>query len=206
MRFIDLSHPFTETMPSFPGDPPAGLARVADFARGDDFTLSALTTGLHAGTHLDAPLHMIRGGAGISELPLAGFFGRGVLVDARGLASIDSRTLAGIPLAPGDMVLIWTGFSDRYRTPDYYRDYPEIAADFASRLVEAKVRLLGLDTPSPDRAPYPIHHRLLGHGILLAENLTNLASLADCPAFEIIALPMNLAAEAAPARVLARLT
>ena len=77
---------------------------------------------------------MIRGGAGISALPLAGFFGRGILVDARGLASIKSRALAGVPLAQGDMVLVWTGFSDRYRTPGYYTDYPEIAAELADQM------------------------------------------------------------------------
>jgi len=67
-----------------------------------------------------------------------------------------------------------------------------------------RIHLLGLDTPSPDRAPYPIHRQLLGAEIVIVENLTHLDRLLGIANFEVIALPVKFQAEAAPARVVAR--
>lgn len=74
---------------------------------------------------------------------------------------------------------------------------------FAQALVEAGVHMLGLDTPTPDRAPFPVHKILLGNGVLIAENLTNLEELLTVPSFIVFALPAKLQADAAPARVIA---
>lgn len=205
MRLIDLTQPFTVSMPVFPGDPEAALKRVSDFQDGHGYTAFAVSAGLHTGTHMDAPLHMIPDGARLSDIPAERFFGRGVLVDARGKDRVDIELLKGIALRPGDMVLVLTGFSHRFREPSYFQDYPEISERFAEVLVRAGVSVLGLDTPSPDREPYAVHKRLLGNGILIIENLTNLEALADRQILEVIALPVKFEADAGPVRVVARI-
>jgi len=163
-----------------------------------------VTTGMHVGTHLDAPLHMIPGGRSLPEIPPEKFFGRGVLIDAREKSQITVDLLTGTELQPGDAVLLHTGFSRHFREARYYQDFPTIAEDFAAALVAARIHLLGLDTPSPDRAPYPIHRQLLSAEIVIAENLTRLDRLLGIANFEVIALPVKFKAEAAPARVVAR--
>lgn len=202
MRYVDLTHTVTAGMPVYPGDPPVRLEAIADVAA-DGFADHQITAGMHAGTHIDAPAHMLAGGAGIADLPAAAFFGRGCLIDARGAAIAGPELLSASPAAAGDIVLVLTGFSDRFDDPAYYSDYPEISEAFAEGLVARGVKMLGLDTPSPDRAPYPVHKLLLAHGILILENLTNLAALLGVKAFDVAALPAKFAANAAPARAVA---
>lgn len=199
---VDLTHCFVEPMPAFPGDPAAKL-RISAMVDGCPYYEAVF--GMHIGTHLDAPLHMIPGGPDVSALPLEKLAAPAVLVDARGEREIGLDLLRGISLAPGCIVLVLTGFSAIFHSPEYYETYPEVSESFAAELVKAGVAMLGLDTPSPDRAPYLIHKLLLGSGILILENLTNLESLVGATAFEVIALPVKFQAEAAPVRAIARL-
>jgi kynurenine formamidase len=63
--------------------------------------------------------------------------------------------------------------------------------------------LVGTDAASLDEAPYPAHHLLLGAGVLLAENLTNLDRLGPGPV-TCAFLPLPLVeADGAPMRAVA---
>lgn len=161
---------------------------------------------MHVGTHMDAPLHMVDGGAYICDIPLAHFKGRGHLIDARGKNSISEDFLSGLPINKGDIVLVWTDWSRKFRQPDYFDNYPIIAEEFAQRLVILGVSLLGLDTPSPDTDPFPVHRILLGNNVLIVENLTNLDALGALdPGFDIHAYPVKYKADGAPVRVVAEI-
>ena len=47
----------------------------------------------------------------------------------------------------------------------------------AQLLVDCGVELVGVDTPSVDRPPFEAHLALLGDGVLIVENLTNLDAI-----------------------------
>lgn len=202
MQLIDLTHTFTDDMPVFPGDPAASLKLIAiiETAGYNNHELHCCT---HVGTHMDAPLHMIAGGKYMNEITLEAFLGTGVLLDARGLTSIDESLFEGKTVKPGSIVLLYTGFGEKYKTPAYFENYPNVTEDFAKRAVDLEVKMVGMDMLGPDQPPYPTHKILLSNGVLIVENLTNLASLLHVPAFDIIALPMKLHADAAPVRVIA---
>ena len=68
----------------------------------------------------------------------------------------------------------------------------------------AGVSAAGFDSPSPDTAPFATHKKLLGHGILIIENLVNLERLLGVGEFEVVALPVKFAADGGLARVVAR--
>jgi len=201
MQFIDLTHTFGEKMPVYPGDPEPSLTQIAEMSK-EGFTDHEVKTCVHVGTHMDAPLHMIKNGKRISDLPIEHFFGKGHLIDARGKESVDADLLDGISLEEGDIVLVMTGFSSKYHD-DAYLQYPELTVAFAQKLVDAKVNIVGMDSISPDREPYATHKLLLGNDVLIIENLTNLAALIGISDFDVIALPWKLQANAAPARVIA---
>lgn len=203
MSVIDLSHPFTAIMPTYPGDPASGFRCIATIPE-QGFTDHELKTGLHVGTHVDAPLHMIVDGKKITDYPSKHWFGRGVVVDAREKKKIDVSLFPTDP-RPEDILLITTGWDSRYRTPTYFENYPVVTADFAQTAIDHHIRMIGIDGPSPDMTPYPIHKLLLGHDILIIENLTNLVSLLPYRTCNISALPINIDADAAPARVVAHL-
>lgn len=201
-HLIDLTHIFDDNMPVYPGDPCARLYQSA-FVKKEGYSDHKIESGMHVGTHMDAPLHMIDGGLYICDIPLASFTGRGHLIDARGKTRIDSPLLAGHNLQAGDIVLVWTDWSHKFKEPTYYLDYPELTEDFAHALVKAGISLVGLDTPSPDREPFPVHKILLGKNILIIENLTNISALSAFKNFKIHAYPVKYKADGAPVRVIA---
>jgi len=202
MKVIDLTHTFDDAMPVYPGDPVPEISRLADVP-GAGFTLTQVRIGMHTGTHMDGPLHMIENGKSLSEISVEKFIGRGVLIDARGKKRIDDNLLSGVPLRQNDIVLVLTGFSGKYRETAYHRDYPDMTESFAGALVNAGVSIVGLDTAGPDRAPFTIHRKLLSGDVMIIENLTNLESLLGIRVFEVCALPAKFKAEAAPVRVIA---
>jgi kynurenine formamidase len=204
MRYIDLSHTLRNDMPVYPGDPPVELTRIAEVTT-QGFTDHLLKTGLHVGTHIDGPLHVLATGKKLSDMPAEKFFGKGVVLDARGLPKIDIKVLQGKTIGAGDVVLILTGFSSEYGKSDYYEKYPEMTLELAQALIDARVSIVGIDTPSPDRPPFEVHKLLLKNEVLIIENLTNLESLLDTPNFEVMALPIKLAADSGLARVMAKI-
>ncbi|PJC36535.1 cyclase [Candidatus Peregrinibacteria bacterium CG_4_9_14_0_2_um_filter_53_11] len=201
--WIDLTHPITETMPVFPGDPPPQILKTATIEK-EGYNEFSVTCGTHTGTHVDAPWHMLEDGASISGFTLNTLCGPAQLIDARGKSKIDSELFTGRQLSNGDRVLIMTGHSATYGTASYYEDFPELTTECANLLADSGVTLVGLDTPSPDRAPFKKHHILMRARILIIENLMGLEKLSSFSDVELIALPLNLQTDAAPARVIAR--
>jgi len=201
---IDLTHTFTDNMPVYPGDACSRLYE-SSFIKDGGVSDHRIESGMHVGTHMDAPLHMVEGGAMIADIPLRHFTGMGHLVDARGKNSITADLLESYAINKGDIVLVWTEWSRKYHEPDYFDGHPEIAEDFAHRLVALGVFLIGMDTPSPDREPFPIHKILLAKDVLIIENLVNLAALEPYNTFRIHAYPIKYKAGGAPVRVVAEI-
>jgi len=204
MQIVDLTHPFDSSIPVYPGDPSPQFRVLAEIGTAG-YRLGEITTVLHAGTHIDAPGHMLGSGAAVADIPAERFVGRGVLIDVRRKARIDHDVLSGVEMRPGDVVLFMSGRSGQYRKPEYFHDGPVVTEACARALVAAGVSMLGIDFASPDRPPFPVHRILLEAGVPIVENLASLERLSHHPNFEIIALPVRLAAEAAPARVIARI-
>jgi len=204
MKYIDLTHIFDTDMPVNPGDPIPELVQIADLHK-EGYTDYQIKTGMHVGTHMDAPLHMLEGGKWLSDITVEKFIGKGCLIDARDASVISADFLEKSGAKKDDIVLVMTGFSKKYRETEYYEKYPEIGEDFAGKAIELGVKIVGMDTPSPDRPPFKVHKLLLGKEILIIENLTNLKSLIDAKDFEIFALPAKLHTEAAPVRVIAKI-
>ncbi len=203
MNLIDLTHTFGQNMPVFPGDPMPKLEQIASIGA-DDYNMYRLCSGMHVGTHMDAPYHMIAGGRLMCDVPTDRFFGRGRLIDARGRSLVTSDLLPPTGIEKGDIVLVLTGWYHRFHDDAYYRDFPEIAPEFARELLNADASILALDTPSPDRPPFEIHKMLLSNDVVIIENLTNLEVLVGIGEFDVIALPAKLQCEAAPVRVIAK--
>lgn len=204
MSFIDLSHPVADQMPAYGGDPVPRLTQIA-FIDKNGYTDHVVTNGMHVGTHIDAPMHMIPGGKKISDYPIDRFIGSGKILDARDARKIDAMLLDTLSLDRVDILLIHTGWSERFHDPSYFTDYPQLTKACANALIKRGIKMIGIDTPSPDGPPYAIHKILLDNDVLIIENLANLRGLLSAPIFELYALPINFAADAAPARVMAKI-
>lgn len=201
MKFIDLSVPINEQTPVYPGDPATKIEPAGVMAK-DGFNDHYISLGTHIGTHIDAPLHMIDDGKTLDQIPINQFIGRGVYIKLED-KTFDIDGIKQANIQEGDIVLFHTGMSDIYHRPEYF-DYPEIPKEIAEYLVDKKVKMVGVDMCSPDHEPFKIHKILLGAGVLIIENLTNLAELAG-KEFTVYALPIKLQVDGAPARVIAEI-
>jgi kynurenine formamidase len=164
----------------------------------------------HTGTHVDAPCHFIPGAPGVDEIPLQRLHGPAVVVrvdvGAGGEVGVDDLARSGP--AAGDIVILDTGW---WRGGGGDGDHPCLSEDAARWLVERGVKLLATDLPTPDLAisrrvddfDWPVHRILLGRGVLIAENLTNLGGLA--PRVDAMLMPLPIAgSDGSPVRALAR--
>lgn len=201
MKYIDLSVALNEQTPVYPGDPLTKIQPAGVLAK-DGFNDHYVSLGTHVGTHVDAPFHMIADGQTLDQFSGNHFIGRGVYIKIDN-NKFDLTQVQHIDIQEGDIVLFHTGFSDIYGQPEYF-DYPAIPEDLANYLVEKKIKMVGVDMASPDHEPYNIHKIFLGAGVLIIENLTNLAELAG-KEFVVYALPIKLQLDGAPARVIAQI-
>ena len=204
MHIIDISHRLDEETPLYPGDHALGLSKYKTLAD-DYYTLYVLTSSLHTGTHLDMPMHLLDDGRTAADFPADRFIGRGVLLDVRGQNPIHMDARYEDIMKRDDVVLLYTGFDERYFQEEYFACHPVVSGELCDFLISQKIKLLGMDIPAPDFAPFAIHKALLSNDIFLLENLTNLSSLLDIPEFEVIALPLKIAAEASFTRAVCRI-
>lgn len=204
MKFVDLSALVNENTPNYPGDPKIKIETTGTFER-DTYNDHSVAFDVHsAGTHIDAPWHMVKDGKTLDKIPIDRFIGCGRLIEIQdGKFDLAKIKLAGIEA--GDIVLFHTGISAFYYEPSYYaNDRPQMSQEIANYLVEKKVKMIGVDMCSPDIEPFRVHRILLGAEILIIENLTNLEQLAG-KEFTVYALPIKLQLDGAPARVIAQI-
>lgn len=204
MKVIDLSVVVNENTPAYPGDPKIKIEKLGTFDK-DTYNDHKVAFGIHSsGTHIDAPLHMVKDGKSLDQIPIEKFIGKGKLVKVEGDFDLETIKKAGIQ--EGGIVLFYTGMTEFYGQDDkYYRDErPEMTEDVANYLVEKKIKMIGLDMCSPDKEPFPVHRILLKNEILIIENMTNLDQLKN-QEFTVYALPINLQLDGGPARVIAQI-
>lgn len=200
---VDISLPLTATTPPLPGDPPF-VRRLFLTQATDGCEVAAWSLSAHAGTHLDFPAHFLPDGQRAGDYPAAAFLRPAVVVDCRSADRLTPAVLAGIAVAPGDAVLFATRNSrDRlFAGPDFPEAFAALTPELARELVRRRVGLVGLDAlsvePLTDPA-YPVHHLLLGAGVLILEGL----DLAAAPLGRstLCCLPLAVPeAEASPVR------
>lgn len=198
MKIFDLTMVIDENTPVFPGDPKPDIRNVATIEK-DGWNEKITTVRSHFSTHIDAPFHMLKGGKKLTAYPPEKFIGEAIVIDARGQNPIRSG-LEGAK--EGDIVFFWTGHSEKMHSSDFFKNNPVLSEETAEKLVGKKAKIIGIDSYTPDNAPYEIHKMLFRHDILIVENLVNLDKLAG-KRFMCYALPLKIKdADGAPCRVI----
>jgi len=204
MSLIDISVPLSETLPAFPGDPEIRLDRAGVVA--NPFHLTRLSLGSHAGTHIDAPAHLIGEGATVDAIPLEWLIGPCRVVDLRGRKrAIGAVDLKPLPLAGVRRLLLRTDNSELWHRPGFCEDYVGLAPDAANYLIELGIRLVGIDYLSiePPGEASTVHRILLGAEVVILEGLNLAESTAGD--YELLCLPLKLIrVDGAPCRAVLR--
>lgn len=205
MKLIDLSQTIEDDLSVYPGDLPVKLAQLKKFSS-DGYGNFQLCTGMHAGTHVDGPMHLTDSNTFIGSLPLEMFTGKGIVVDVKGHDLIELSDKIRSRIESCEIILFYSGRSKFFGEEEYFRNYPVVDEKLVHYLVDKNVKIIGIDWPSPDCDPYPMHQILLKNNILILENLKNLGLLLSEPVFEVFAFPLKINADSSLVRVVARIS
>jgi arylformamidase len=201
--WIDVTRPLRDGLATWPGDPPCEICRVADFDHGAPARVSRLSMSSHAGTHVDAPQHFLRDGAGVDRMPAEVGIGPARVIEVRDRIAIHASDLYLHGIEPGSRVLLRTRNSaDRPRRDAFDPDYAHLAPDAAALLAALRVRLVGIDGPSVGGrlGGVDTHRILLAADVWIVEDLD--LSGARPGDYYLVCLPLRIdGADGAPARV-----
>jgi arylformamidase len=203
--WIDVSVPIRGGMLHWPGNPEVAVTQTEDLRRGDIATVSAVSLGVHTGTHVDAPNHFILDGTGVDSIPLDRFIGPARVLDLGDVGRIYPRDLERLGIQAGDRLLFKTRNSLYWTEKGFRPDYTSLSLEAAEWLVERGVQTVGIDYLSiaPMDAAPETHQPLLAAGIGIIEGLD--LSRVDSGFYDLICLPLRLEGlDGAPARVVLR--
>lgn len=176
---FDLTHAMTDSMPSYPGDPTVSIL----MNESDDkiYNVSSIMMGTHSGTHVDLPLHCIKGGEGAGTAALNRFFGDAIVIRVPfsqtqpiDLSKVDLSTVKS-----GDILLIASGWDEFFGQDEFFIKNIGFADGTGEILKSLEIKALGTDLPSVDVPGNGAanHLSLLSNGILIFESLKGLCML-----------------------------
>jgi kynurenine formamidase len=216
MKLVDLSHIIYDGMPKIPVLPDVHVQRCISLEKGHPLNVTEISLPCHAGTHVDAPVHIASNGKSIEEIQLDCFVGPGAVipVQKKGGEEVTAKDLdaSGVTVNVGDIMMLFTGWGEKFASPEY-NIHPFLSVDAAEWIVSKGVKLFGIDCitvdlPTPMRPKgfdYPVHRILLGHDVLIAENVTNLGEIVGKKC-RILALPLRVkGSDAGHARIVAEI-
>ena len=219
MRTVDLSFPIR---PHFRWKVASELR--SSHAKGDVFQSTILTVACHAYTHVDAPVHFLRGDRDIAAMPVDQWIGPAAVVNLTHLGANAEVTAAELErhathVEAGDIVLLWTDWPRKVsvEAPEFWREAPYTGRSACEWLIARRVKAVGYDYPPdhcirdtiaeprrrPGRPEYTTHAIFFPAGITVIEYLTNLDQIgaARC---RFLALPLRLeGADGSPVRAVA---
>ncbi len=156
-----LPNPHPVGMSVFDGDPDVTVDVVFTVAE-DFFRVEEVSTGTHAGTHIDAPRHFLEDGRSLEELAPDEFVWQTYVIDVRermqtepvfelSIADIKKYEKRHKRIARGSLVVFQTGFEEAFGTPAMFAENPGLSADAIQWLFDERhISGIGTDLYGPD--------------------------------------------------------
>ncbi|MET4639480.1 kynurenine formamidase [Mycetocola sp. 2940] len=195
-----LSHPITDGMPVYPGDPTVRIDAALDLQH-DGVAVTRLRLGSHTGTHIDAPSHTVVGGRTMADVTLDELVGDALVVRMPELHAgsrygwDELNALTSVPARVPSIVVIDTGWARWFGDPQA-TSHPALDPTAARELCARGMRILAVDTLSPDPttetdSAFPVHEVVLGGGGLIVENIRGLELIPDHVSIGFFPLRLN---------------
>lgn len=178
----DLTITLTEETLPFPdsGDPRMTWKHLVDHnVYKCQVCLFSMVT--HFGTHVDAPLHYIKGGKTTAQVELSKYCGQAVCIEVSdfpedGVFDLEPYLEQNRELIhPGDILLLYTGWEGRLGTSDYFK-FADFDGATGALMEKYNLNGIGFDLPSIDRSG-EAHQAVLGRDMSIIESLINLRPL-----------------------------
>jgi polyketide cyclase len=172
MKIYDVSKLISEDMVVYKNREEKKIKRtiVSSYEKGDYYE-SRLDTDLHCGTHIDAPLHMVKDGNTIDKYNVSKFIGKCKVFDLTNVDEfITKKDIESLDIQKDDRVIFKT--KNSYDTV-YNPKFVYIEEDAAEYLAEKQIQSLGIDAMSieRDKKHHPTHKIILGANIGVIEDM-----------------------------------
>ncbi len=189
MKIFDISLPLNEQTIIYPGTTSLKITPTRSTVTGS--ALSEITLSSHAGTHIDAPSHVIEGGKTIDQINLETFYGPCRVLDfSQVKEGISVSDLESKNIKEGERILLKTNNSKR-GFEQFYQDYIYLTSEAAFYLAQQKIKLVGIDSLSIKKRGLQdnrAHIELLSKDIPILEGL-NLGEVEEGE-YTLIAFPL----------------
>ncbi len=190
MKYIDLTHTLSSSIPSWDGDCGFKISVQTDYkdcTPPDLFHTQHIETRAGMGTHMDAPAHVIEGGKTIESLNLEDLVTDCVVIKVDHEANEEYIIMPSVveqfekdngQIQSNTFVIFYTGWDKHWDTPEKYSNnhkFPSVHESTAKLLLQRNIAGLGIDTLSTDTGiqGFPVHRAILGAGKYLVENVAN---------------------------------
>lgn len=193
-KYIDLSHCITHQMPVFPADPAVGVLTHHNYQNG--YYVSQVIFGTHTGTHIDVPVHKIKGGKTVDEVPVERFAQKAYVMDLTFLEPLEEITHFHLKhfedkIKGVSAVILKSGWSSHFGKEDFFTSFPGISEEAADWFKEHGINLVGLESPSVNAVKHAeIHTLLLQNDIYVVESLANVDQITK-EYVEFFAVPLK---------------
>jgi len=229
-KILDITVPISSFTPIFPGDPEPSIENFLTLEK-DGCAVSSLSFGSHTGTHVDAPLHVLKGGLPVDSLDIGSLMGEAIVLDFSGRrgALTDSILDKAYPKREViesssniSILLLKTKASFRKeensetsvfqaKESDKRRKFGEspensayLDASGATWIVRKGFKTVGIDGFSVDclsSESLPAHHTLLSNNVNIVECLD--LKMVEEGTYFFLCLPLKIeGCDGAPARAL----
>lgn len=230
-KWVDLTHQINEKSPHFPALPALGKKDI--FTLKDGFHVQEFSIVGQYGTHIDAPIHFVEGGAWLDEIDQKDLFLPIYVIDRSAQVANDPNFILSKqdvldfeqehgPITPGSFVAFRSDWSKRWPNQDAmqnlnadgHQETPGWSLDALDYLIhDRQVKAVGHETFDTDsgldvaRAGGKLEkeYYLLAQGIYQLEVLANLDQLPPSGAFIHISFPNWEKATGSPVRAIAYL-
>lgn len=194
-KYIDITYPLDESTIFYSHLEGFKTQWVKRISHGDDCNMSAFSVDSHVGTHVDAPLHYVKDGKAVNDIPLSRFFTKAQVLSVPHTADLD--------FVKGHADTSCRAFLFRFGTERLEQPEAYFSVEAIQWLYGQGAQIIGTDNYGVDSKDthHQIHLTILPLGMSILEVL-NLKDVRD-GVYDLIALSMKVEhAEAAPARVL----
>ncbi|GIY24416.1 hypothetical protein CDAR_372861 [Caerostris darwini] len=227
-HMVDMTHVFNETTRHYYEMRQFNLTTLQNGITENGYWLrfEEYSSGIHVGTHMDAPAHFAETGLTIDQIPLQRLIAPAAVIDIRARAELDPDaqvTMEDLLKWESEtghrldecVVLMNSGWGAKWGNQTAFIGsadaktlrFPGISEEAALWLVKNRNAFgVGVDTLSLDRGisvNYEAHQVILGHGMYGMENVANLDQIPIYGA-TLYMLPMKIGnASGAPVRIIA---
>ncbi len=202
MNVYDISLPIYEGMPVYKNkeEKQPEIKALSDHQTGHVYE-SRLSMDAHTGTHIDAPLHMIKNGDTIESIAIEDLVTDVKVFDLTHLkTNITEEDLKDLNISKGDFVLFKTSnsFDETFNF-----DFIYLEESGARLLAEKAIKGIGIDGLGVERSQpeHPTHKQLFNANVIIIEGLK--LDKIEPGSYRMVAAPLKLRGiDASPARVL----